>query len=331
MIIELRLIRHALALGKHGNFARAAEALHLTQPSLSRSIAALEQALDVPLFDRAPRSVTPTPFGRVLLERGENLLSSEAELRREIRRLAGLEAGSLAIGAGPYASEISVATAIARVLKAHPRLKIRCATADPAEVVHDVLAERIDVGIAEISGADDDKRLIVETLPSHRIVLACRPGHPLATEIQPSLARVNAFPLVTTLLRGAAAATASERGSGVANGGDSEDFVPPISVNSLALARRIARDSDALFPSTVGMIADDLAAGFLAVVDFAAPVMRTNYGVIYLAGRTLAPSARVFIKALHAVEAEARQADSQPPSQPPSVTRSAPQGALRPC
>lgn len=56
MIIELRLIRHALALGKHGNFARAAEALHLTQPSLSRSIAALEQALDVPLFDRAPRA-----------------------------------------------------------------------------------------------------------------------------------------------------------------------------------------------------------------------------------------------------------------------------------
>lgn len=50
--------------------------------------------------------MTPTPFGRVLLERGENLLSSEAELRREIRLLAGLEAGSLAIGAGPYASEI---------------------------------------------------------------------------------------------------------------------------------------------------------------------------------------------------------------------------------
>jgi DNA-binding transcriptional LysR family regulator len=42
MVIELRLIRHALAVGRHGNFARAAEALHLTQPSLSRSIATLE-------------------------------------------------------------------------------------------------------------------------------------------------------------------------------------------------------------------------------------------------------------------------------------------------
>lgn len=315
MMIELRRIRHALALGKYGNFARAAEVLHLTQPSLSRSIAALEQALDVPLFDRAPRGVTPTPFGRVLLELGEGLLSREAELRREIRLLAGLEAGSLAIGAGPYASEISVATAIARVLKAHPCLKIQCVTADPAEIVRDVLAERIDVGIADTSGADDDKRLVVETLPSHPIVLACRPGHPLATEIQPSLARVHAFPLVTTLLRGAAAAaaTATRRGSVAASGGNSEDFIPPISVNSLALARLIARDSDALFPGTVGMVADDIAAGLLTLVDFAAPAMRTNYGVIYLAGRTLAPSARVFIETLHMVEAEARQAEAQRP------------------
>ncbi len=331
MMIELRFIRHALALAQHGNFARAAESLCITQPSLSRSIATLERALEVPLFDRRPRCVTPTPFGRVLLELGANLLSREAELRREIRLLAGLEKGSLTVGAGPYASEISVATAIARVVNAHPRLKIQFTTADPAEIVRDVLAERIDVGVAATSGASDDQRLVVETLPSHPIVLACRPGHPLATERQPSLARVHAFPLVTTLLRGAAAATASRLGAGAATTGDGGDFVPPISVNSLTLARLIARDSDALFPATASMIADDLATGLLARIDFAAPAMRTHYGVIYLAGRTLAPAARAFIEALHAVEGEAQQADSRPlakpSSPPPSAAGSASRGA----
>jgi DNA-binding transcriptional LysR family regulator len=169
MVIELRLIRHALALGQHRNFARAAEALNLSQPSLSRSIAALEQAFGVPLFDRSHKGVVPTAFGRVLLERGEAVLKGEADLRREIRLLAGIEEGVLAVGAGPYASEISVAVAVARVANAHPRLKIQVLTAGPTEVVRDVFAERIDVGIVDVTGLGDDTRLVVEPFPEHRV------------------------------------------------------------------------------------------------------------------------------------------------------------------
>jgi DNA-binding transcriptional LysR family regulator len=238
-----------------------------------------------------------------LLERGQAILNSEADLRREIRLLAGLEVGTLMVGAGPYASEISVAAAIARLANAHPHLKIQFSTVDPVEVVRDVLAERIDVGVAEIAGPNEDARLVVEPLPSHRIVLACRPSHPLAKEKRPSLARVREFPLVTTLLRGNAAETATTEPV-------TESFIPQISVNSLTLARLIARDSDALFPGTVSMLAEDIAAGRLTLLDFDVPAMRTNYGVIHLQGRTLTPSARAFIETLRTVEAEAQMADT---------------------
>lgn len=307
MNIDLHHIRHALALGQYRNFRLAAEALHLTQPTLSRSIATLEEALGVSLFDRSHKGVTPTPFGRVLLERGATLVSGEADLRREIQLLAGLEIGSIAIGAGPYASEISVAVAVARVVDAHPRLRIRFATNDPAEVVRDVLAQRIDVGVAEVSGPDADDRLVVEPLPPHPIVLACRPDHPLAAVSRPSAAQVIAYPLVTTLLRGAAAATAIALGGATApKSVETADFVPSISVNSLSLARLIARNSNALFPGTAAMIAEDVAAGRLVALDFHVPAMRTNYGLIYLRERTLAPAVQVFIVTLRAVEAEAQ-------------------------
>ena len=187
---ELRLIRQAIELGRHGNFARAAEELGLSQPSVTRGIAALERSLGVRLFDRTRKGVIPTAFGRVLLERGEAVLRSEANLRREIELLAGLEEGSLAIGAGPYPAEISVATAVARVASAHPRLRIRCTTADPDQVVRDVLAERIDVGIAGVAELEKDARLVVEPLPPLRVFLACRPGHPLAKESRLSRAGV---------------------------------------------------------------------------------------------------------------------------------------------
>jgi DNA-binding transcriptional LysR family regulator len=139
---DLRLIRYAAALGQHRNFARAAEALNLTQPSLSRGIAQLERSLGLRLFDRTRKGVFPTAFGRVLLERGEAVLRSEAALRRDLQLLGGLEAGSLAVSAGPLPSEISVATAIARVLRAHPHLVVECRTVDPDQALQDVLTER---------------------------------------------------------------------------------------------------------------------------------------------------------------------------------------------
>ena len=60
-MIETRHLRHLLALAEHRNYARAADALHLTQPALTRSIQALEASLDAQLFDRGRGEVTPKP------------------------------------------------------------------------------------------------------------------------------------------------------------------------------------------------------------------------------------------------------------------------------
>jgi DNA-binding transcriptional LysR family regulator len=300
-MIELRLIRYARALGKHGNFARAAKALNITQPTLTRSIHALERLVELTLFDRSHKGVTPTAFGRVFLERGEMVLNRESDLRRELRLMAGLEVGLLAVSAGPYLAETIVASAIARVARTHPHLRIRCSLADPVEVVGEVLAERVDVGVAGIFNLEKEDRLIVEALPSQRIYFTCRPGHPLTGEDSVSVARALEFPVVSTVLRGAHAALAVNRGLAKEDkGSQPPDVEPHISVNSVVLARLIARESDALFPGTMAMISDDVAAGRLVALDCEAPAMRTSSGVFYLRGRTLSPAAQLFIAALRA-------------------------------
>jgi len=307
---DLRLIRLAIALGRHGNFARAAEEMNISQPSLTRGIAALERSLGAQLFDRTRKGAIPTVFGRVLLRRGESMLRDDAELRREIQLLAGLEEGSLAIGAGPFAGEISVAKAVARVVSAHPRLRVSFNVADPDQVVQDVLAGRIDVGVASVIGLGNDARLVVEAFPPLRVYLACRPGHPLTREARPSLARALKFPLATTPLRGAQAALVANAGATTDRGSPTANFVPQILVNSLTHARLIARESDALFPGTAALLAEDVAAGHLIKLDCHAPAMRTNHGVLYLRDRTLAPATKAFIEALRVVEAEAKRSDA---------------------
>jgi DNA-binding transcriptional LysR family regulator len=310
IVNDLRLIRLAIALGRHGNFARAAEEMNISQPSLTRGIAALERSIGVLLFDRTPKGAIPTAFGRVLLERGESMLRSDADLRREIQLLAGLETGSLAIGAGPFAGEISVAKAVARVVSAHPRLQIKFTVAEPEQVAQDVLDGHVDVGVASIVGLEGDIRLVAESLPPLRVYLACRPGHPLTKAARPTLAQALQYPLATTSLRGAQALLASSAGAAtLRNGPGVKNFIPQILVNSLAHARLIAHDSDALVTGTAALLAEDIAAGRLVKLDCRVPEMRTTYGVLHLRGRTLAPAAKLFIETLRAVELESALAD----------------------
>ena len=323
-MIENRLFRYALALGERRNFARAAEALGLTQPTLSRSIAALERDLGVRLFDRSHKGVTPTVFGRVLLERGAMVLEREADVRREIQLLAGLEEGALTVSAGPYFAEGVVAAAIARVAVAHPGLRIKCHSSDPTEVVRNVLATQADVGVATAPSPAEEPLLQMERLPVQRAYLACRPGHPLTQEDKPSIRRILEFPLVTTRLRGMSAALAATRGTGTPwNSPEGGDYEPPISVNTVALARRIALESDAIVPGTASTLAEDIAAGRLVAYDFDLPGMRIDGAAFYLRGRTLAPAARAFVEVLHAVakakitEAEATLAAAVRPATKP--------------
>jgi DNA-binding transcriptional LysR family regulator len=81
-------------------------------------------------------------------------------------------------------------------------------------------------------------------------------------------------------------------------------FTPAVHVNSLSLARRIAQESDALFPATACMLAADLAAKKLVTLDFQAQELKTEYGLITLADRSLAPVTSVFLDLLREVEAE---------------------------
>jgi DNA-binding transcriptional LysR family regulator len=300
-MIELRLIQHAL--GRARNFARAADVLNLTQPSLSRSIATLERELGVQLFDRGRAGAVPTAYGRLLLAQGEALVGGEAELRRQLQLLAGLETGYLVIGAGPYASETSVATAVVRLLAAHPRLRIQIVTANPLEIVEKVLAGQFDVGIADV-GKYDERRLCLQAFGPHDVHLACRPGHPLAGMHHLTLEQVLAFPLVSSLVRGDAATTASAGGALGTSDPDTGDFTPAIHVDSVSLARRIARETDALAPGTLAMLDPDVQAGRLVLVDFRIAAMQTTYSLMYLRDRTLAPAALAFVDIIRAVEAE---------------------------
>jgi DNA-binding transcriptional LysR family regulator len=97
------------------------EIQHVT-PALSKSIRAIERSLEVRLFERSRWGVSPRSFGEAVLAGAGTAIRSVDEVLSEIRRLRGLEAGTVRVGAGPYALDLSVAAAAVRLAHRHPTL-----------------------------------------------------------------------------------------------------------------------------------------------------------------------------------------------------------------
>jgi len=312
MTLSLRLIEQAVVLGQTGNFARAAERLGITQPTLTRNIAALEAELGMRLFDRGRSGATPTVFGQAAIERGAMLLRDADALRAELKALAGLDTGQLSVAAGPYVAEDLVGPAVARLLNARPGLRIRVTVAAPESIQAELLSGRHELGLGSIDSQPPHDELSIVPLRERRPFMACRAGHPLAG-LRPTLQQVLSYPLVGPFLRGEPARIAA-LGNGGAGVKDPlrMGFAPAIEVNSIDTAKQVARFSDALFPGSEATLVGELSRGELVRLDYDAPELRTRPALVRLRHRTPSPVALKFMELIRTVESELLALDAMP-------------------
>jgi DNA-binding transcriptional LysR family regulator len=303
MNIDLRQCRHVLALDQHRNFARAADALGLTQPALTRSLQVLEKSIGARLFDRNRARVEPTPVGERLIERARLLVTQAHDIEQDLQQMLGLEVGLLRIGAGPYPADLSVGTTVGRLVLRHPALMVDLSVADWSELIRRVASGELELAIADTGVAEQDDRLVVESLPRHQLNFFCRAGHPLASRAALSLEELRQHPLVGTSLPPQMAALAAKNKMGMRANLPSGITAPEIRVDTFALARRIVMESDAVGGAVSSQIQDSVARGELVMLPLELPWLKTNYGIIRLANRTPSPAALAFMEILRDVEA----------------------------
>lgn len=303
-MLDLRLLHQALTLASYRNYARAAQALHLTQPALSRSIAGLEARLGEQLFNRTPRGVEPTAFGALLLARGRALLDGANDLEREFKRMRGLELGELRVGAGAYPAHMSVGRAVGLMALEHPGLRIEVMSDDLRTMVGAVLAGKLELAVLELSTVTGETRLATESLPSHAAHFYCRAGHPLLREKAPGIKAILAFPYVGTRLPPRVAQDFLELAQAGAIDRDTGDYLPAIKVDSIQMAKDIVLASDAVSGAPMSFIAEEVAQGRLVPFRARAPWMQTGYGFVQRRGVVLSPAAEAFKAAVRKVEAD---------------------------
>jgi DNA-binding transcriptional LysR family regulator len=136
--MELRLLRYFLAVAREENITRAAEVLHITQPSLSKQMMELEQELGKQLFIRGKRKITLTDEGVLLRKRADEILMLCDKTQREIAQDSDLIGGVISIG-GAGSSAVAQATAL--IANRYPGVKFQFLNGDA-----ETLMERLDHG-----------------------------------------------------------------------------------------------------------------------------------------------------------------------------------------
>lgn len=301
-MLDLRLLHQALALARHRNFARAAAALHMTQPALSRSIAGLEAALGEKLFNRTQQGVEPTSFGQMLLARAKILLDDATELERDFKLMRGLDIGELRVGAGAYPAELSIGRAAGLLMSRHPKLRIDVTITDLRTIVAAVIDRKLDLAVIELSLVEGETRIASEALPRHPGCFYCRAGHPLAGEKALTIERILAFPFAGTRMPRRVAESFLQIARAGAIDPDSGDYLPPIKVDSIRVAKDVVMQSDAVGAAPLSMIAAEVRSGQLVALALRLPWLSTGYGFAYLRDRMLSPAAEAFMAEVRRIE-----------------------------
>lgn len=143
--LDLRLVYCFTVIAEHRHFGRAAEALHLTQPSLSRQMHRLERQLGARLLDRTPRGSRLTEAGEVFLAQARSLLRNAAGAVARTR--AAAEPSRVAIG---YTTGVIITPAVREMRHRHPDVEVHTRHVDWSDV-HDALLEhRVDAVVARL-------------------------------------------------------------------------------------------------------------------------------------------------------------------------------------
>ena len=177
--MELRHLRYFVAVAEELNFTRAAEKLHLAQPSLTRQIHSLEEELGVRLLNRSKSKVTLTEEGRSFLVDAKRLVAQSIESVQAVQRLSRGETGQLNLG---YLSKFNfdlLPKTLLEFSRACPDIAVNLFDMSPAEQLRALEARKIDVGFVGVR-PPDQKSLSWECIGEHGLVVALQVGHPLA-------------------------------------------------------------------------------------------------------------------------------------------------------
>ena len=301
--LKARQLALVVAIAEHGSLRRAAGDIAVTQPAATRMLAELEDALGVPLFDRAAWGMQPTPYGETMIRYARGMLTDLTEARDEIAALAAGAKGTLRVGSETGAVPRLLAPALQQVRRDRPGLRAFLLV-NTSDVLVGALAQgTLDVAIGHLPARADAAQYDVLPLREETLCIVARAGHPMARTKALAPAALSAVPWI---LHPPDSDTRAEARALLARAGVRApvDLVETVSIVA-TLALLETSDAVSVLPAD---LADHYAAqGLLARLPVDLPAGGgTVTELITRRNRRLAPAAQELVTALQRIAAEPR-------------------------
>ena len=289
--LKLRDMDILLTVIKTGSMGKAADALNMSQPAVSKAIAGLEHTLGVRLLDRNRQGVEPTEYGRAMLDGGVAMFDDLRQAVKNIEFLADPAAGEVRIGSVPVFAASFVTTVIDQLSQRHPRIKFHLITGLVETLHHELIDRKLDLAIAGRFDPVEDARIGFEFLFDASFVVAAGAQNPWARRRKIALAELVSEPWTLPPPESQTGAVHLEafRGSGL-------NFPratvvtdsPEVRMRLLATGRFLT-----IFPTSV--LKFTARRPELKVLPVELPLARLPIGIVTLKNRTLSPVAQLFI------------------------------------
>jgi DNA-binding transcriptional LysR family regulator len=290
-MIEIRQIQVFLAVWENRSFSRAAQEVHLTQPTVSGHIRVLEEILSVRLFDRGGKEVTPTKAGEVLYPFARQILRLNLQAERGIAMFLGQEKGSLDLGGSNIPGQYILPGVIGRFKADRPNIKVILRISDTAAIVAAVANGELELGM--VGAIVQKKGLSFEPCFHDDMVLIVPPGHRLADCKKASIDDLASEPFVLRE-KGSGTRLASERALQAAGNLQISDLQIVAEMGSTEAIRQAVRAGLGCAIVSRRAVKDDLEHGLLYTPVLEGVQLSRQFYLIWHNQRTLSPLAYAF-------------------------------------
>ena len=280
--MDLKRLKHLVALADTRNFGRAAIQCHLTQSAFSRSIQAAEEEMGLQLFDRGTVEATCTDAGAFVVERARKLLFENRCLERDVSLYRERQIGDLAFGVGPFPAATLVPSLLTEIRTRYPKVCVRVEVNNADFLAAHLRAEELDflsiTRVAQLSAG-----------------FYVRAGHPLLALVQVTPADLLPYGIASVRVP-----EAVQVGLGALAGLENGKRLPlAVECDDLNLLRSLALTTDTVIGNTDAGSLADVQAGRLVRLDIAGmPAVYADMAIVSLHGRSYSLMAQFAVEQL---------------------------------